>query len=233
MKDPEKINSKKENQKKPRKKKEVEEVKPWGRKERLLVFAILCITAGTSAILAFTNQNPNLNFSLFQKPNFKNYLSNSLSLDKPVAMKDNTISDNQVEDQKITDFRTRTQNLTGIYAFYLYDTTANTGLGLFDNQPFPLDGFVSLITKDTQSTREIQVKLERLGMVNTLIDSNTTTPQDIAKLGASFTKSGNFYASEDGSSAFLRVNGSRVLVIMSKNSLKNEVDTLFKEYANY
>src|SRR3989344_8641102 len=102
MDDQEKISQSRTTKKTPRKKKETEVEKPWGKKERLLVFSSLLLTAGISAILAINNQSPGLKFPTFQNINFKTTLS---SLDNKSRDENQIVNPTPVEDKVITDFR--------------------------------------------------------------------------------------------------------------------------------
>lgn len=97
-----------------------EPVKPWGKKERLIVLLVLLFTVLTSGILAITARNyklpklPKISFSSLSKFNpFKEQVI-------IVGNKGSNINIEKIEKTK-KEFIDLTDNYSGIYAFYIYD----------------------------------------------------------------------------------------------------------------
>ena len=97
-----------------------EPVKPWGKKERLIVLIVLLSTVLTSGILAITARN-------FKLPKFPRISLSSLSEINPfkeqlivVGNKGSKVDVEKLENIK-KEFVELTDNYSGIYAFYIYD----------------------------------------------------------------------------------------------------------------
>lgn len=106
-------------------KKRKEPIKPWTKKERLLVLYILLFTTLTSALLAISARDwklpglPKINLS---KLNF------SLSGGEVILENNKKVKGTQDEkyQQVLTDFKAKTDNLSGTYGFYVYQLGSNS-----------------------------------------------------------------------------------------------------------
>jgi hypothetical protein len=98
--------------------------KPWGKKERLIVLIVLLVTVLTSGILALTARN-------FKLPNFPKIgipdLSNFNIFKEQVIVVGNKgakVNLAKIENTK-KQFKSLTDDYSGIYAFYIYDLNGN------------------------------------------------------------------------------------------------------------
>ena len=176
-------------------KKRKEPVKPWGKKERYIVLTILLVTVLVSAILALSARD----FKLpgFQKIKFTN------------PFKEETIViGNKSSYAKITrDFEEKTKNLSGTYALYVIDLVSGYSFGVDEEKVMQAASLVKLPVMLFASGRVDDSKIEamgkrsdnsvfidmrkkfgdetlqnyigELGMINTSIEKNETTPKEI------------------------------------------------------
>lgn len=106
-----------------------EPIKPWGKKERLIVLSILLLTVITSGVLALSARN----FKLPQLPAFKLSTISEMNPFKEqtivVGNKGNKVTQEKIENTKKL-FKETTNNYSGIYAFYIYDINGDYYYGL-------------------------------------------------------------------------------------------------------
>ncbi|AKM83167.1 hypothetical protein A2422_00590 [Candidatus Woesebacteria bacterium RIFOXYC1_FULL_31_51] len=98
--------------------------KPWGKKERLIVLIILLVTVLTSGILALTARNFKLpNFPKIGIPNLSNF---NIFKEQVIIVgnKGTKVNLAKIENTK-KQFKSLTDDYSGIYAFYIYDLNGN------------------------------------------------------------------------------------------------------------
>lgn len=184
-----------------------EPIKPWGKKERLIVLSILLITVITSGVLALSARN----FKLPQLPAFK--LSTILEINPfkeqiiVVGNKGNKITQEKIENTKRL-FKQATNDYSGIYAFYIYDIKGDYYYGLNHQEVMQAASLIKLpvmylAMKNGEDKILIEAMGKRsdnnafikmvnilgkenvnkiisdLGMVHTSLTENTTTPEEI------------------------------------------------------
>lgn len=106
-----------------------EPLKPWGKKERIIVLIVLLVTVFTSGILALSARNFKLpKFSKIEMPNL---LELNPFREKVIVVgnKGSKVSSKKIENAKKI-FKEATNDLSGIYAFYIYDINGDYYYGL-------------------------------------------------------------------------------------------------------
>lgn len=109
-------------------------VKPWGKKERLLVLIVLSLTIGTSAFLAISSR-------AWKLPGLPRVKAPSISM--PQILKEETIviekervKEREKAEEVISRFRKVTENLSGVYGFYVVDLTTGFSYGVNETEAF-------------------------------------------------------------------------------------------------
>ena len=187
--------------------------KPWGKTERLIVLFVLLGTVLTSGILALSARNfklpklPQLKISNFSELNpFKEQVI-------VIGNKGSSISEKKIENTKKL-FKEATDSYSGIYSFYIYDLNGDYYYGLNHQEVMQAASLIKLpvmylAMKEDQDRTLIEAMGKRsdngafnkmvgilgreeinrvaidLGMVNTSLVENLTTPEEI---GMFFTK---------------------------------------------
>ena len=115
------------------KKSRKEPTKPWGKRERLIVFCVLVITVGTSGILYLTSRAwklpglPRIKLPTISLP--------FLSQETIVIEGDSEKLEVQKKSQEvISAFRQKTNDLTGVYGLYVIDLTTGFGYGVNEDE---------------------------------------------------------------------------------------------------
>ena len=115
-------------------KKRKEPKKPWGKKERLFVLLVILATAGISAFLALSSRSwklPGLPRLGFKIP--------SLSLPflgEETIVIEGRKQDKQNSDKVISDFKNATENLSGVYGFYVVRLASGYSYGTNESDKF-------------------------------------------------------------------------------------------------
>ena len=182
-------------------------LKPWGVKERLVILITLLITVLTSAFLSLSARNfklPNL-----PKLSFSFDLFDKLFEDQVIVVgkKGNKVSQEKIENSKKL-FKEATDGYSGIYAFYLYDLNGDYYYGVNYQETMQAASLIKLpimylAMKEGQDKGMIEAMGKRsdnnafnkmvnilgkerinktisdLGMVNTSLSENLTTPEEI------------------------------------------------------
>ncbi len=182
-------------------------IKPWGVYERLFVLVMLLLTVGTSTILALSARNFKLpNLPKISIPDFSKL--NPFEEDViVVGNKGSSINLEKIENVKKL-FKDATNGYSGIYAFYIYDLNGDYYYGLNhqekmqaasliklpvmylaiqDEKKWPdvlamgkkSDNNIYLKILETLGKENINKAILDLGMINTSLSENITTPEDI------------------------------------------------------
>ncbi|MEK7472526.1 MAG: serine hydrolase [Patescibacteria group bacterium] len=179
----------------------------WGRKERLIVLSILLLTVITSGVLALSARNfklPQLPaFKLSTISEINPFKEQTIV----VGNKGNKITQQKIEKVKKL-FKEATNGYSGIYAFYIYDIKGDYYYGLNHQEVMQAASLIKLPVmymamrddKDKQlieamgkrsdnsafnkmldilGQENVNNTISNLGMSNTSILKNTTTPEEI------------------------------------------------------
>lgn len=184
-----------------------EPVQPWGVKERMIVLIVLLLTVLTSGILALSARN----FKLPSMPAIK--VSNLSELNPfreqtiVIGNKGTKISQEKIENTKRL-FKEATNNLSGIYAFYIYDINGDYYYGLNHKEVMQAASLIKLpvmymamkegkdkslvesmgkrsdngaFTKmvSVLGKENVNKTISDLGMVKTSFSENLTTPEEV------------------------------------------------------
>jgi beta-lactamase class A len=121
---------------KPRKKKEVRQ--PWGKRERIIVFLLIIVTVGTSAILAISSRSWKLpGLPRISVPNI------SLFQEETIIIEKDKISDGD-STKPVQNFENKTKGLSGVYGLYLIDLDTNTHMGVYKKESFKAASLIKL-----------------------------------------------------------------------------------------
>lgn len=190
------------------KKKRKEPVKPWGKKERYIVLSILLGTVLVSGVLALTARDLKL-------PGLPRLSPFSLNFSNP--FREEVINVGKIKDMNkvrseeiISEFKSKTDKLSGVYALYVVDLDNNYSFGVNENEVMQaasliklpvmlyVDGkvddskleamgkrsdnavFSEMVKKFGKDT--LQDYIDTLGMARTSIEENETTPKEIGDL---------------------------------------------------
>jgi beta-lactamase class A len=184
-----------------------EPVKPWGKKERLFIFSLLLITIVVSVLFSISSGN-------FEVPKLPSFNLDSIFKGKTVIVGDKKAAEKAARrikaEEIISDFKDKTEDQKGIYAFEVIDLSDEFKFGV--NQDvvmqaaslikLPLMAYVQgkvddskleamgkrsdnnvfkeLVTKFGKTT--IQNYINSLGMENTSIEKNSTTSSEIGNI---------------------------------------------------
>lgn len=192
------------------KKKRKEPPKPWGKRERYTVLTVLLATMVVSGILSVSARNYKLpGFPRIKLSGFT--LSNPFEEQIITIGGKKEDSDMDVKAATIqAKFREKTNNLSGLYALYIIDLKSGRSFGVNENEvmqaasliKLPVmyfaigqvdDGKIEAMGKRSDNAvfnemvkkfgkTGLQNYINNLGMVNTSISENTTTPKEIGDL---------------------------------------------------
>ncbi|EKE05716.1 MAG: hypothetical protein ACD_19C00182G0044 [uncultured bacterium] len=208
-----------------------EPLKPWGIKERVVVLIVLLVTVLTSGVLALSARNfklPKLPVLKLSSISMLNPFREQVIV---IGNKGSKVSQEKIENTKKL-FKEATNDYSGIYSFYIYDIKGDYYYGLNHKEVMQAASLIKLpvmylamkenqdktlveamgkrsdngaFTKmvDILGKEKVNKTISDLGMVNTSMSENMTTPEEI---GIFFKK-------------------------LYKNELLNEVDT--KELEGY
>lgn len=190
--------------------------KPWGKKERALIFIFFFGMAATAAILAGASRN--WKFAGLPRLKISNPIPDKLVIEKPTpqprSAKDYSSIKKEIEDIVF--------NLSGVYGIYVWDLKGGSGFGVNENETMQAASLIKLpvmtnIYKQAQDKKlslseqiggstyrelvermghasdngafnsvvdklgeeSLENYIKSLGMVNTSIANNTTTPLEI------------------------------------------------------
>lgn len=121
-----------------------EPVKPWGRKERIIVLSVILFTVLSSAILAFSSRD-------WKLPGLPRVTLPEINFEKTVIIEnDRTIENDKILDiknsgqEKLKAFKDITDDLTGTYGFYYYNLEDNLEFGNLQNEKFTAASLIKL-----------------------------------------------------------------------------------------
>ena len=121
--------------------KKKEPPKPWGRKERLLVLAILFLTFGTSAVLALSARD-------WKLPGLPRLKLPSISLfgDETIIIEGNKGNPREKEkaEEVKTSFQEITKDLSGVYGLYVINLETGYSYGLLEEENFQAASLIKL-----------------------------------------------------------------------------------------
>lgn len=124
-------------------KRKKEPSKPWGKKERLLVFWVLIVTVVSSAILGLSAREWKLpGLPRIKLPDFKIFNAETIIIEKTDEEADQLIRERG--NYIIEKFKTEVGELSGIYGFYVVDLNTGYGFGLFEKEEFQAASLVKL-----------------------------------------------------------------------------------------
>lgn len=122
------------------KKKRKEPPKPWGKKERLLVFLILLATAGTSSFLSMSARGWKLpGFPKLSKPSLE-----TMPFGEQTIVIEADKTKQKKAEKAIKEFTTATDNLSGVYGFYVINLKEGFAYGVFENDTFQAASLIKL-----------------------------------------------------------------------------------------
>lgn len=191
------------------KRKRKEPPKPWGKKERLIVLVILLVSVVTSSTLAVSARDFKLpgfpRFSLDLKDLKFNFFKG-----RTIIIGGGTPEQVQSADEIVAKFESVTKKLSGTYALYVIDLNTSYSFGIDEEKvmqaasliKLPVmhyvqgkvddskleamgkrsDNTVFIEMRDTFGDEELQKYIFDLGMTNTSIAQNETTPKEIGDL---------------------------------------------------
>ena len=192
------------------KRKRKEPPKPWGKKERYIVLSLLLITAAVSAILAVSARDFKL--PGLPKINLGRDLNlGSLFKEETITIGKGTPEQKQRGEKIIAEFENKTKDFSGSYALYVIDLSNGYSFGVDEEQKMQAASLIKLPVMLFASGRVDEAKIEamgkrsdnavfsqlvsefgeaelesyivgKLGMVNTSISENETTPKEMGDL---------------------------------------------------
>lgn len=188
-------------------KKRKEPVKPWGKFERLFILVILILTVATSGFLALSARNYKLpKLPILKLPNLSelNPFKEQVIV---IGNKGSQVSQKKIDNTKRL-FKEATNSYSGIYAFYIYDLKGDYYYGLNYQQKMQAASLIKLpvmylAMKNNEDKSLVEAMGKRsdnfafntiveslgkevvnntiydLGMPNTSLSENTTTPEEV------------------------------------------------------
>jgi len=117
-----------------------EPLRPWGKKDRILVALLLLFTAGISSYLGLSARNWKL--PGLAKINLKS-LSNSFFGSDTIVLKGNN-EDKKRADEVTSNFIKATDNLSGIYGFYIINLESGFSYGFLEEDTFQAASLIKL-----------------------------------------------------------------------------------------
>ncbi len=193
-----------------------EPILPWGKKERLLVLLSILITVSVSVFFSFSSGN-------FGIPKFPDFSLGNIFKGETVIIGDKKAVEKAVREKRaekiISEFKDKTKNLKGTYAFEVIDLSSEFRFGVNEGNvmqaasliKLPLmlysqgkvddskleamgkrsdnNVFMELVTKFGKKT--VQDYINSLGLKNTSLEENTTTPDEIGNLFVKLYKDKN------------------------------------------
>ncbi|MBU0569297.1 class A beta-lactamase-related serine hydrolase [Patescibacteria group bacterium] len=125
---------------KPGRRRKKESPKPWGKKERLLVFITLALTVGMSAVLYLSARSwklpglPRIKLPSFSLPDFG----------ERIIIIEGNKDDKRKADDVIVNFKEKTKNLSGVYGLYVVRLENGSSYGVNELEIFEAASFIKL-----------------------------------------------------------------------------------------
>lgn len=185
------------------KRKRKEPPRPWGKRERLLVFSALVLSIVASSLLALSNRN-------WKLPGFPRI---DFSAEETITYEKNqpdVVNRREKENKIKKDFIESTKDKSGLYGLYVYDLTEKRGFGvnqkelmtaasliklpvmaaLFWEKPAGYKDLLSAMGKRSDNSAfgkarrilgDIKINdiIKKIGMTKTILVDNVTTPEEI------------------------------------------------------
>jgi len=189
------------------KRKRKESILPWGKKERLIILSSLLITVLVSVFFSFSSGN-------FVPPQFPNFNLDNIFKGETIIIGNKAAVEKAVRQKKaekiITEFKNKTNNLKGTYAFEVIDLSNGFKFGVNQNNvmqaasliKLPLmlyvqgkvddskleaigkrsdnNVFMDLVTKFGKKT--VQDYIDSLGLKNTSLEENLIIPSEVGEI---------------------------------------------------
>jgi len=169
-----------------------EPVKPWGKKERLLVFLFLLLTVGLSSFLALQSRDwklpgfPRLKIPEFTIPFFG---------EKTIIIEGNRV-DQEKREKGTLEFGEKTKNLSGVYGLYVHRLSNGTDYGVNENEIFTAASLIKLpvifalykeseegvLDLDTKYSLKRSDKVQGSGSLSGKPDGFVLTYREVARL---------------------------------------------------
>jgi len=140
-----------------RKSKKGKPSKPWGKKERLVIFFTLIITAGVSILLYLQARS----WKLPGLPRIKLPSVNSLFFTEKIIILEGNNGDRSKHDKTITKFKDKTRNLSGVWGFYVIKLNSKKDYGVNQNEIFQA---ASLIKLPVMLTMHIEAEAQNINL---------------------------------------------------------------------
>lgn len=122
-----------------RRRRKKEQKKPWGKKERTFVFAVLFSTAAISGVLAISARS-------WKLPGAPRITLPNLSLEQTYVF-DNGKTQPQNQGRKervLADFNNEVKNLSGVYGLYIVELTSGDSYGIYEHETFQAASLIKL-----------------------------------------------------------------------------------------
>lgn len=144
-------------------KKKKEPPKPWGSKERIIVLSVLLTTVLTAGVLFASSRSWKLpGLPRLEIPKFSGW--NFLGEEKIIIGNKMSRSVDEEMIKKIREeFEEKTKNLSGIYAFYVYDLTRDFEYGVNQNEIMAAASLIKLPLMLYAQGRVADAKIEAMG----------------------------------------------------------------------
>lgn len=118
-----------------------EQVKPWGRRERVLVLILLILTVGGSALLGISAREwklpgiPRIKLSMPSIP----FLTN-----EKVVLEGSSQKNVEKASQVVSAFTDKTKDLSGVYGLYVIDLNSGFSFGINEHEVFEAASLIKL-----------------------------------------------------------------------------------------
>jgi len=119
------------------KKKRKEPVKPWGKKERLLILIVFIITIFTSGILSLSARN-------FKLPGLPRISLPSIKWGEDTIVIEGNKEGREKANKGVTLFEETTKKLSGVYALYVLRLSDGSSYGVNENETMQAASFIKL-----------------------------------------------------------------------------------------
>lgn len=171
------------------KKKRKEPVRPWGRRERLMVLIVLLATIFTSGILSISARN-------YKLPGLPRFSLPSFNWGEGTIIIEGNKEGREKAEKATNLFKDKTKNLSGVYALYVIRLSEGRGYGVNENELMQAASFIKLpvlatlfleaekgsIDLETKYTLKNSDKRTGSGSLSTKPAGTVLTYRDLARL---------------------------------------------------